>query len=161
MADIIGKILGRKVVAQKMSKQMFRKAVKAAGLPKQRQLDIYALLPDEIETFKLSLAQTLSPAFWIARKAKHGENSKKSFLFWNLVGALVIVPAAPIVLQLGLPGAVQVFTSLPDARAVFTYPMSIAAMIGVPLFVLINLLVAWRLWESSKAPVVTIGIQTA
>ena len=33
MADIIGKILGRKVVAQKMSKQMFRKAVKAAGLP--------------------------------------------------------------------------------------------------------------------------------
>ncbi len=33
MADIIGKILGRKVVAQKMSKHMFRKAVKAAGLP--------------------------------------------------------------------------------------------------------------------------------
>ncbi len=33
MADIIGKILGRKVVAKKMSKQMFRKAVKAAGLP--------------------------------------------------------------------------------------------------------------------------------
>ena len=33
MADIIGKILGRKVVVQKMSKQMFRKAVKAAGLP--------------------------------------------------------------------------------------------------------------------------------
>ena len=33
MADIIGKILGRKVVAQKMSKQMFLKAVKAAGLP--------------------------------------------------------------------------------------------------------------------------------
>ena len=33
MADIIGKILGRRVVAQKMSAQMFRKAVKAAGLP--------------------------------------------------------------------------------------------------------------------------------
>ena len=33
MADIIGKILGRKVVAQKMSAQMFRKAVKAVGLP--------------------------------------------------------------------------------------------------------------------------------
>ncbi len=100
-------------------------------------------------------------AFWIARKAKHGKISKKGFLFWNLLGALVIVPAAPILLQLGLPGAVQVFTSLADARVVFTYPMSIAPMIGVPLFVLINLLVAWRLWESSKAPVVTIGIQTA
>ena len=33
MADIIGKILGRKVVAKKMSNRMFRKAVKAAGLP--------------------------------------------------------------------------------------------------------------------------------
>ena len=33
MADIIGKILERKVVAKKMSNKMFRKAVKAAGLP--------------------------------------------------------------------------------------------------------------------------------
>ena len=70
---------------------------------------------------------------------------------WNLIGALVIVPSAPILLQLGLPGPLQVFTSLPDARAVFTYPMSIAPMIGVPLFVLINLWVAWRLWERSRA----------
>ncbi len=90
-------------------------------------------------------------AFWIARKAKRGEISEKGFMVWNLVGALVIVPAAPIVLQLGLPGPVQVFTSLPDARAVFTYPMSIAAMIGVPLFVLINFWVAWRLWERSRS----------
>ncbi len=28
-------------------------------------------------------------AFWIARKAKHGKISKKGFLFWNLLGALV------------------------------------------------------------------------
>ena len=86
-------------------------------------------------------------AFWIAARAKRGELSAQAFMIWNLIGALVIVPAAPIVLQLGLPGPLQVFTSLPDARAVFTYPMSIAPMIGVPLFVLVNLLVAWRLWE--------------
>ena len=86
-------------------------------------------------------------AFWIARKAQRGKLSRKSFLVWNMIGFLVIVPSAPILLQLGLPGPVQVFTSLPDARAVFTYPMSIAPMIGVPLFVLVNLLVAWRLWE--------------
>ncbi len=89
-------------------------------------------------------------AFWIARKAQCGKLSRKSFLVWNLVGVLVIVPAAPILLQLGLPGPVQVFTSLPDARAVFTYPMSIASMIGVPLFVLVNLWVAWGLWEKGK-----------
>ena len=89
-------------------------------------------------------------AFWIARKAQRGELSRKSFLIWNLIGALVIVPSAPILLQLGLPGPVQVFTSLPDARAVFTYPMSIAPMIGVPLFVLVNLWVVWRLWEQGN-----------
>ncbi len=43
MADIIGKILGRKVVAQKMSKQMFLKALKASGLPiyAYSQLPVY------------------------------------------------------------------------------------------------------------------------
>jgi hypothetical protein len=86
-------------------------------------------------------------AFWIARKAGRGELSKKSFLVWNLVGILVIVPSAPILLQFGLPGPVQVFTSLPDARTVFTYPMSIAPMIVVPLFVMVNIWVVWRLLE--------------
>ena len=86
-------------------------------------------------------------AFYIARKAQRGELSRKSFLVWNMIGFFVIVPSAPILLQLGLPGPIQVFTSLPDARAVFTYPMAIAPMIGVPLFVLVNLWVAWRLWE--------------
>ena len=86
-------------------------------------------------------------ALWIGRQAQRGELKRKTFLVWNLIGAFVIVPSAPILLQLGLPGPLQVFTSLPDARAVFTYPMSIAPMIGVPLFVLVNLWVAWRLWE--------------
>ena len=76
--------------------------------------------------------------------------TEKSFMVWNLIGALIIVPSAPILLQLGLPGPFQVFTGLPDARAVFTYPMSIAPMIGVPLFVLVNVWVAWRLWERSR-----------
>ena len=86
-------------------------------------------------------------ALWMAKRLKQNKVSETKFLIWNLVGVLVIVPSAPILLQLGLPGPLQVFTSLPDARAVFTYPMSIAPMAGVPLFVLINLWVAWRLWE--------------
>ena len=89
-------------------------------------------------------------AFWVAAKARRGELSQTGFLVWNLIGALVIVPAAPIVLQLGLPGPLQVFTDVPDARAVFTFPMSIAPLIGVPLFVMTNLWVAWRLWERRK-----------
>jgi hypothetical protein len=89
-------------------------------------------------------------AFWMVWKTKRGEIDTRGFMIWNLVGVFVIVPSAPIMLQLGLPGPFQVFTSLPDARAVLTYPMSIASMIGVPLFVLINLWVAWRLWEHRK-----------
>lgn len=89
-------------------------------------------------------------AFWIAGRAKRGTLTARGFLIWNLTGALIIVPAAPILLQLGLPGPLQVFTGPPDARAVFTYPMSIAPMIGVPLFVLVNLWAVWRLWERRR-----------
>ena len=92
-------------------------------------------------------------AFWIARKVKLGQISVKGFMVWNLIGALAIVPAAPILLQLGLPGPFQVFHSLPDARALLTYPMSIAPMIGVPLFVLVNLWVVWRLWEKARTTI--------
>ena len=90
-------------------------------------------------------------ALWIAHRARQGLLSESTFLRWNLLGALIIVPSAPILLQLGLPGPLQVFTALPDARAVYAYPMSIAPMIGVPLFVLVNLAVAWRFWERSRA----------
>ena len=90
-------------------------------------------------------------AFWIARKAQRGELSGKAFWVWNLIGVLVIVPSVPILLQLGLPGPIQVFTSVPDARAVLAFPMSIAPTIGVPLFVLVNLWVVWRLWENRVA----------
>ncbi|NIA70773.1 hypothetical protein HBA54_19415 [Pelagibius litoralis] len=90
-------------------------------------------------------------AFWIAVRARRGDLTAQGFMIWNLIGALIIVPSAPILLQLGLPGPLQVFTSQPDARAVFTYPMSIAPIIGVPLFVLVNLWAAWRLWERRNA----------
>lgn len=86
-------------------------------------------------------------ALWIAARARRGAVSVKTFMRWNAVGVLAIVPAAPLVLQLGLPGPLQVFTSLPDTRAVLTWPMSMAPMAGVPIFVLANTLVAWRLWE--------------
>lgn len=86
-------------------------------------------------------------ALYVGRQARRGELTRRGFLWWNVAGALVIVPAAPIVLQLGLPGPLQIFDSLPDARAVFAWPMSIAPVFGVPLFVVLNLGVAWRLWE--------------
>ena len=92
-------------------------------------------------------------AFWVAGKAKRGALGRRAFLTWNLIGLLVIVPSTPVLLQMGLPGPLQVFTSVPDARAVFTYPMALAPMVGVPLLVLVNLWVAWRLWETRERAV--------
>jgi len=92
-------------------------------------------------------------ALWVGSRLRRGTLSERGFMLWNLLGALLIVPSAPILLQLGLPGPLYVFDSAPDARAVFTYPMSIAPMIGVPMFVLMNILLAWRLWERRTVPV--------
>lgn len=90
-------------------------------------------------------------ALWVAWRAHRGRLGRRRFLAWNVLGALVIVPAAPVLLQLGLPGPFHVFEASPDARAVFTYPMSIAPMIGVPLFVLVHACVAWRLLERGRS----------
>ena len=86
-------------------------------------------------------------ALWAGARLRRGALSRRGFLAWNLLGVLVIVPTAPLVLQLSLPGPLQLFDALPDGRAVLAFPMSIAPSIGVPLFVLMNLWVAWRLWE--------------
>lgn len=91
-------------------------------------------------------------ALWVGHQLRKDQLSLRIFLIWNIVGALVIVPAAPLLLQMGMPGPLYVFTDLPDARAVFTYPMSIAPMIVVPLFVLFNLGVALQLWVRMRAP---------
>lgn len=86
-------------------------------------------------------------ALWIAGKARRGELTARTFQRWNLVGVLVIVPGAPLLIQLGLPGPLQLFAGSPDARVILTHPMSIAPVLGVPLFVLVNLWLVWRLHE--------------
>ena len=50
-------------------------------------------------------------AVWMGVKLRRHEISEKKFLVWNLIGVLVIVPSAPILLQLGLPA--------PNDHAVF------------------------------------------
>lgn len=75
----------------------------------------------------------------------------RTLIIWHLLGCLIIVPTAPLLLQLGLPGALQVFTQPPTAEAVYTFPLSLAPMIIVPNFVTFNLLGIWRerlTWKS-------------
>ena len=63
---------------------------------------------------------------------------------WHIIGCLIIVPTAPLLLQLGLPGSLQVFTQQPTAETVYTFPMSLAPIMVVPTFVVFNLLGIWR-----------------
>ncbi|KHD05369.1 hypothetical protein PN36_08085 [Candidatus Thiomargarita nelsonii] len=75
--------------------------------------------------------------------------SHRSLLIWHLMGASIIaLPAAPL-LQMGLPGPIQIFTSEPTAQALFEFPMVIAPSLIVPWFLLFNLMVIWRLLETS------------
>ena len=80
--------------------------------------------------------------------------SRRALVIWHFIGFLVIVPTAPLLLQLGLPGALQVFTQTPTAEVVYRFPMSLAPMMVVPTFVIFNLLGIWRerlVWKRQLA----------
>ena len=70
--------------------------------------------------------------------------NSRVLIIWHLIGFFIIVPTAPLLLQLGLPGLLQVFTQPPTAEAIYTFPMSLAPIMVVPTFVIFNLLGIWR-----------------
>lgn len=72
-------------------------------------------------------------------------HSPIALIAWNLVGIAVILPA-PILLQLGLPGPLHMFTDMPDGRALFEFPMVLAPTVVVPLFVTMNAIQATVVW---------------
>ena len=63
----------------------------------------------------------------------------KSLLLWNLVGAMaILVPAF---------GFMHIYMQEPLFTELFVFPMALAPTFIVPVFVMLNLLVVWRLWE--------------
>ncbi len=74
----------------------------------------------------------------------------KFVMIWNYIGALIIMPFALILMQIGLPGPVQFFTEAPTIAAIFEFPMVLAPTIIVPIFVLANLFVARHLRTALK-----------
>lgn len=65
---------------------------------------------------------------------------------WNIFGALVFMMAA-VVLQLTLPGRLQVFRSLPDGRELLDFPMVLAPALLGPLLLIGNFLHAAKLLQ--------------
>jgi hypothetical protein len=83
-------------------------------------------------------------ALIVGLKERRRRLSHRFLIIWNLIGVAVVLPAAPII-QMGLPGPLQIFTSEPTAERALDFPMVLAPSLIVPMFVLLNILVAWRL----------------
>lgn len=83
-------------------------------------------------------------AFIVGRQALADRLHRRSLIAWNLVGVAVILPASPL-MQMGLPGPLEVFTSEPTASRMLEFPMVLAPTLVVPMFVLLNMVAAWVL----------------
>ncbi len=65
--------------------------------------------------------------------------SDRNFLLWNLSGAMVILAPAF--------GLMHIYMQEPLFMKLFVFPMALAPTFIVPVFVMLNLLVVWRLSE--------------
>lgn len=75
--------------------------------------------------------------------------SNRLLMVWNLIGIVIILPASPL-MQMGLPGPLQFFVSEPTAERLLDFPMVLAPSLIVPMFILLNTLIAWRLFETRQ-----------
>jgi len=88
---------------------------------------------------------------WLALAWPKGGWFARTLVIWNALGVAAILPAAPILMQMGLPGPFYIFASAPDARALFDYPMVLAPTLIVPLFVTMNAVHILVLWRQGRA----------
>lgn len=83
-------------------------------------------------------------ALFMMRAAAGNRLSPTALLLWNALGVLVILPGAPLVAQMGLPGFLHAFDETPPMTTVYEFPMVLAPTFVVPVFVMLNMLVAMR-----------------
>jgi len=83
---------------------------------------------------------------WLAAR---GRVTPPGLLAWSLLGVLVILPGAPLVGQMGLPGLLHAIKETPSITTLFAFPMVLAPSLVVPIFVMMNLLVAIGVIERS------------
>lgn len=75
---------------------------------------------------------------------------EKSAIIINLIGFIIIVPFSLILINMGLPGAMYMIEESPSLKTIFEFPMALAPTLVVPIFVMVNLLVALRLIKRKR-----------
>jgi hypothetical protein len=70
---------------------------------------------------------------------------EKSAIIINLIGFIILVPIAMTLINVGLPGAMYMIEESPSLKTIFELPMALAPTLVVPIFAMVNLLVALRL----------------
>lgn len=79
-------------------------------------------------------------ALWMSTRVKRGEISRTALIAWNIIGFAALALTAPLLLQLGLPGPLQVFTTAPLSDIILEFPMALAPTLTGPLFIMMNAL---------------------
>jgi hypothetical protein len=93
-------------------------------------------------------------AIWLLTTWPKDGRSPRQLIVWNAAGVALLF-ATPLMIQMGLPGPLYILTSLPDASALFEYPMVLAPTLIVPLFLVASVIQILVLWQQSRrrAPV--------
>ncbi len=76
---------------------------------------------------------------------------EKSAIIINLIGFIIIVPFAVILINVGLPGPLYMIEESPSLKTIFEFPMVLAPTLVVPIFAMVNLLVALRLMKRQRS----------
>ncbi len=130
-----------------------------AGIQALRVLAIGTLIKAWQGTFSMSFALYVGipdllygiSALAVLGLVSAGRIGLRGFAAWNIAGILVIVPGAPVVAQMSLPGALYSIVETPSAASLYGFPMVLAPTFVVPVFVTINLLVAIRFIARARA----------
>ena len=70
---------------------------------------------------------------------------EKSAIIINIIGFIILVPLAMTLINVGLPGAMYMIEESPSLKTIFEFPMALAPTLVVPIFAMVNFLVALRL----------------
>jgi hypothetical protein len=91
------------------------------------------ILPVAVPDFLIGLS-----APFVSRSLARGRaGSRRLFAAWNLIGALVLLMAPPLI-QLSQPGPLQRFTTGPNTDEVLGFPMSIVPTFVAPVLILLH-----------------------